>query len=232
MPTYKRAAVEFVRGEGARLWDDAGNAYLDFFAGLGVMNAGHCHPRITEAIREQAGRLVGVSNLYYSQPGVRLAERLSDSSLGGRVFLCNSGAEANECAIKLARRNAHARGVERPEIVVLDGAFHGRTVATLDRFAEDRPRGPLRPASARICHGAARRPRRARGGGWGEHRRGADRADPGRGRRSPDPRAGRRRGSRGLRRVGSTARARRDPDRDGEDRVAVGVGAGGRLDRT
>jgi acetylornithine/N-succinyldiaminopimelate aminotransferase len=148
MPTYKRAAVEFVRGEGARLWDDAGNAYLDFFAALGVMNAGHCHPRITEAIREQAGRLVGVSNLYYSQPGVRLAERLSASSLGGHVFLCNSGAEANECAIKLARRKAHARGVERPEIIVLDGAFHGRTVATLTaspKIAREDLFGPLPP---------------------------------------------------------------------------------------
>jgi acetylornithine/N-succinyldiaminopimelate aminotransferase len=153
MPTYQRAAVEFVRGEGARLWDDAGNAYLDFFAGLGVINAGHCHPRITEAIREQAGRLVGVSNLYYSQPGVRLAERLSESSLGGRVFLCNSGAEANECAIKLARRNAHARGVERPEIVVLDGAFHGRTVATLTaspKIAREDLFGPLPPGFATV----------------------------------------------------------------------------------
>jgi acetylornithine/N-succinyldiaminopimelate aminotransferase len=148
MPTYKRAAVEFVRGEGARLWDADGKEYLDFFAGLGVMNAGHCHPRITEAIREQARRLVGVSNLYYSEPGMRLAERLSESSLGGRVFLCNSGAEANECAIKFARRHAHARGVERPEIVVLDGAFHGRTIATLTaspRIGREDLFGPLPP---------------------------------------------------------------------------------------
>jgi acetylornithine/N-succinyldiaminopimelate aminotransferase len=146
MPTYKRAPVEFVRGEGARLWDADGSEYLDFFAGLGVMNAGHCHPRITEAIRDQAGRLVGVSNLYYSEPGMRLAELLSESSLGGRVFLCNSGAEANEAAIKLARKHAHARGVGRPEIVVLDGAFHGRTVATLTaspRIASEELFGPL-----------------------------------------------------------------------------------------
>ena len=146
MPTYKRAPVEFVRGEGARLWDADGNEYLDFFAGLGVMNAGHCHPRITDAIREQAGRLVGVSNLYYSEPGMRLAARLAESSLGGRVFLCNSGAEANEAAIKLARKHAHARGVEAPEIVVLDGAFHGRTVATLTaspRIASEELFGPL-----------------------------------------------------------------------------------------
>ncbi|MGH2960628.1 MAG: aminotransferase class III-fold pyridoxal phosphate-dependent enzyme, partial [Solirubrobacterales bacterium] len=131
MPTYRRAPVEFVRGEGARLWDSDGKRYLDFFAGLGVMNAGHCHPLITAAIREQAGRLVGVSNLYYSDPAMRLAERLSESSLGGPVFLCNSGAEANEAAIKLARKRARTRGIEAPEIVVLDGAFHGRTIATL-----------------------------------------------------------------------------------------------------
>jgi predicted acetylornithine/succinylornithine family transaminase len=151
MPTYRRAPVEFVRGEGARLWDAAGNEYLDFFAGLGVLNAGHCHPRVTEAIREQAGRLVLASNLYYTEPGMRLAERLSRSSLGGRVFLCNSGAEANECAIKLARKHAHARGIAEPEIVVLDGAFHGRTVATLTaspRIARDDLFGPL-PAGFR-----------------------------------------------------------------------------------
>ncbi len=151
MPTYKRAGVEFVRGEGARLWDAEGKQYLDFFAGLGVMNAGHCHPLITEAIRDQAGLLVGVSNLYYSEPAIRLAERLSESSLGGRVFLCNTGAEANECAIKLARKHAHARGVAEPEIVVLQGAFHGRTVATLTAspgIARDDLFGPL-PAGFR-----------------------------------------------------------------------------------
>jgi acetylornithine/N-succinyldiaminopimelate aminotransferase len=153
MPTYRRAPVEFVRGEGARLWDDAGRTYLDFFAGLGVHNAGHCHPRITQAIREQAGRLVGVSNLYYSEPGMRLAERLSESSLGGHVFLCNSGAEANECAIKLVRKRAHLRGIDEPEILVLDGAFHGRTTATLAAspgIARDDLFGPL-PAGFRTA---------------------------------------------------------------------------------
>jgi acetylornithine/N-succinyldiaminopimelate aminotransferase len=131
MPTYSRAPVEFVQGEGARLWDADGREYLDFFAGLSVHNAGHCHPQIVEAIREQAGRLLGVSNLFYTEPGIRLAERLAQSSLAGRVFLCNSGAEANESAIKLVRKHAHRRGVERPEIVVLEGGFHGRTLATL-----------------------------------------------------------------------------------------------------
>jgi predicted acetylornithine/succinylornithine family transaminase len=146
MPTYARAPVEFVRGEGARLWDADGNEYLDFFAGLSVQNAGHCHPRIVAAIREQAERLAGVSNLYYTEPAMRLSARLAESSLGGKAFLCNSGAEANECAIKLVRKHAHGRGIAAPEIVVLDGAFHGRTLGTLaatPRLARDDLFGPL-----------------------------------------------------------------------------------------
>jgi acetylornithine/N-succinyldiaminopimelate aminotransferase len=146
MPTYARSPVEFVRGEGARLWDADGREYLDFFSGLSVHNAGHCHPRIVGAITEQAARLGGVSNLYYTEPSMRLAQRLSESSLGGKVFLCNSGLEANECAIKLARKRAHARGIAEPELVVLDGAFHGRSLGTLaatPRLAREDLFGPL-----------------------------------------------------------------------------------------
>ena len=146
MPTYARAPVEFVRGEGARLWDAEGKEYLDFFAGLSVHNAGHCHPTIVAAIRDQAERLGGVSNLYYTEPAMRLCERLAQSSLGGKVFLCNSGTEANECAIKLVRRHAHGRGIDAPEIVVLDGAFHGRTLGALaatPRLAREDLFGPL-----------------------------------------------------------------------------------------
>jgi predicted acetylornithine/succinylornithine family transaminase len=131
MPTYKRAPVEFVRGEGARLWDSDGKEYLDFLAGISVCSVGHCHPDVVEAVREQAGTLTHVSNLYLSEPGVRLAQRICESSLGGRAFLCNSGAEANECAIKLVRKHAHGRGISEPEIVVLEGAFHGRTMGSL-----------------------------------------------------------------------------------------------------
>ena len=127
MPTYARAPVEFVRGAGARLWDAEGKEYLDFFAGLSVHNAGHCNPLIVAAIRDQAERLGGVSNLYYTEPAMRLCERLAESSLGGKAFLCNSGAEANECAIKLARKHAHGRGIDLPEIVVLEGAFSATT---------------------------------------------------------------------------------------------------------
>jgi predicted acetylornithine/succinylornithine family transaminase len=146
MDTYARAPVEFVRGEGARLWDAEGREYLDFFAGLSVHNAGHCHPRIVAAINEQAARFAGSSNLFYAEPAMRLSERLAESSLGGRVFLCNSGAEASEGAIKLVRKRAHARGIEAPEIVTLDGAFHGRTLGALaatPRLARDDLFGPL-----------------------------------------------------------------------------------------
>lgn len=146
MPTYARAPVEFVRGEGARLWDSEGRSYLDMFSGLSVQNAGHCHPRIVAAVKEQVSTLAGTSNLFYSEPAMRLCERLVSSSLGGRAFLCNSGAEANECAIKLVRRRAHAREIDRPEIVVLDHAFHGRTLATLaatPRLAREDLFGPL-----------------------------------------------------------------------------------------
>ncbi len=146
MPTYLKAPVEFVRGEGCRLWDDDGREYLDFFAGLSVHNAGHCNPRIVAAVSAQAARLGGVSNLFYTEPAMRLAERLAEKSLGGRVFLANSGTEANECAIKLVRKRAHARGVDRPEIVTLDGAFHGRTLGALaatPKLARDDLFGPL-----------------------------------------------------------------------------------------
>ena len=146
MPTYARADVEFVRGEGARLWDADGKRYLDFFAGLSVHNAGHCHPRIVAAIAEQAATFAGSSNLFPSEPALRLAERLSESSLEGKVFLCNSGTEAAECAIKLVRKHARGRGVLYPEIVSLDGGFHGRTLGALaatPRLADDDRFGPL-----------------------------------------------------------------------------------------
>lgn len=146
MPTYARAPVELVRGEGARLWDADGREYLDFFAGLSVHNAGHCHPRIVAAISEQAGRLAGTSNLYYSEPAIRLCGRLSESSLGGRVFLANTGAEASEGAIKVVRKRAHARGIAEPEIVTLEAGFHGRTLGALaasPKLAREDLFGPL-----------------------------------------------------------------------------------------
>jgi acetylornithine/N-succinyldiaminopimelate aminotransferase len=140
MGTYARNPVEFVRGEGTRLWDDEGNEYLDFLAGISVTQLGHCPPAVVEAVREQAGRLMHVGNLFYTEPGMRLAKRLSDCSLGGKVFLCNSGAEAIECAIKLARRH-------RPggEFVVLEDGFHGRTMGALSATPQETKQAPFAP---------------------------------------------------------------------------------------
>jgi predicted acetylornithine/succinylornithine family transaminase len=139
-PTYVRNPVEFVRGEGCRLWDVDGNEYLDFLAGISVLNVGHCHPRIVETVREQVGRLTHVTNLYYTAPALELSARLATSSLGGKVFLCNSGAEANEAAIKLARR-ARPQG----KIVVLQGAFHGRTYGALSATPQESKQAPFAP---------------------------------------------------------------------------------------
>ena len=148
MQTYRRAPVEFVRGEGALLWDSEGREYLDFLAGISVCSVGHCNPAVVEAVREQAGRLMHVSNLFFTEPMVRLAERLSESSLGGRVFFSNSGAEANECAIKIARKHAYRRGAEEPEIVSFERDFHGRTygaLAATPKLAENEALGPMLP---------------------------------------------------------------------------------------
>ena len=137
---YARAPVEFVRGEGSRLWDADGNEYLDFLCGISVTSLGHCQPRVVEAVRAQVGRLMHVSNLFYSEPAMRLAERLARSSLGGKVYLCNSGAEANEAAIKLARK-ARPGG----DIVVLYGAFHGRTYGALSATPQESKQAPFAP---------------------------------------------------------------------------------------
>ena len=138
--SYARLPVEFVRGEGARLWDVEGNEYLDFLCGISVTSLGHCHPRIVEAVREQAGRLMHTSNLFYTEPAMRLAERLSKSSLGGKVFFCNSGTEANEAALKLARK-AKRGG----DIVVVQGAFHGRTYGSLSATPQEAKQAPFAP---------------------------------------------------------------------------------------
>jgi acetylornithine/N-succinyldiaminopimelate aminotransferase len=138
--TYARFPVEFVRGAGARLWDAEGNEYLDFLSGISVTNVGHCHPRVVQAVREQVACLTHVGNLYYTEPAMRLAARLSQSSLGGRVFLCNSGAEANEAALKLVRK-ARPGG----DIVVIHGAFHGRTYGALSATPQESKQAPFAP---------------------------------------------------------------------------------------
>lgn len=126
--TY-RPDLLLVRGEGAYVWDSDGKQYLDFATGISVCNLGHCHPRVTAAIREQAGKLVHVSNLHYNENQPRLAALIARASFGGRVFFANSGAEANEGLIKFARRWGNPSG--RHEIVCMGDSFHGRTLATL-----------------------------------------------------------------------------------------------------
>jgi acetylornithine/N-succinyldiaminopimelate aminotransferase len=138
--SYARAPVEFVRGEGARLWDDEDNEYLDLLCGISVTNLGHCHPRVVQAVRDQVGRLMHTSNLFYTEPAMRLAQRLSQSSLGGKVFFCNSGAEASEAAIKLARK-ARTGG----DVVVVYGAFHGRTYGALSATPQESKQAPFAP---------------------------------------------------------------------------------------
>jgi predicted acetylornithine/succinylornithine family transaminase len=148
MRTYRRGPVDFVRGEGALLWDADGKEYLDFLTGISVCSLGHCHPTVVEAVREQAGRLMHVSNLFYTEPMARLAQRLSESSLGGRVFFTNSGTEAVECAIKVARKHAHGRGIAEPEIVSFEGEFHGRSygaLAATPGLARNEALGPMLP---------------------------------------------------------------------------------------
>lgn len=131
MNTYSRLPVTFVKGEGVWLWDDQDERYLDALAGVAVCGLGHCHPRLTKAICEQAGTLIHTSNLYHIDKQERLADRLIALSGMDNAFFCNSGAEANEAAIKLARLHGHNKGISLPTVIVMERSFHGRTMATL-----------------------------------------------------------------------------------------------------
>ena len=148
MPTYRRQPVAFVRGRGQYLYDADGREYLDCMAGISMINVGHAHPAVTEAIARQAAELVNCSNLYYTEPQIALAEWIRDRSLGGKVFFCNSGAEANEAALKLARRHGGAEPARgRRHRRRLPRAHHGGAVA----HRGSRPsRSPSRP-SCRAC---------------------------------------------------------------------------------
>jgi len=153
MPVYGRQPVAFVRGSGTRLWDTDGNEYLDFVAGIAVMSVGHSHPKVVQAIREQAGLLTHVSNLYYTEPQILLAERLHDLLGWGKVFFANSGAEANECAVKLARRWQREQGRPgRTGLVAALGSFHGRTVATLAATGQPAKHEPFAPLPPELVH--------------------------------------------------------------------------------
>ena len=149
MRNYGRYPVEFVRGEGAWLFDPDGRGYLDCMSGISMINAGHCHPDVVAAIREQAGVLINTSNLYYTDPMIELAEWIRDTSMGGRVFFCNSGAEASEAALKLARKHG---GPERTEVVALVDGFHGRTMGALSMTGQPGKQEAFRPLVPGVVH--------------------------------------------------------------------------------
>ncbi len=130
--TYNRFPILPVRGRGTRIWDIEGKEYIDFFSGLAVCNLGHCHPKVVRAIQTQAEKLLHISNLYYIQPQIELASLLCQHSFADKVFFCNSGAEANEAALKLARKYVKEKtGEDRYEVITMERSFHGRTFATL-----------------------------------------------------------------------------------------------------
>lgn len=144
--TYKRLPLVLTRGEGCTLWDESGRAYLDFVAGIAVCNLGHAHPAVTGAVAEQAARLVHVSNLFYTEPQADVAALLVANSFADRVFFCNSGAEANEAAIKLARKYFYEKGdSDRFRIIAMDKSFHGRTMATLSATGQEKIRKGFDP---------------------------------------------------------------------------------------
>ena len=155
MPTYARLPVTFSRGEGVYLYDTEGNRYIDAISGIAVTGLGHAHPAVTAAITEQANNLLHTSNLYHIETQERLADALTQASGMDNVFFGNSGAEANEAAIKLARLHGHNRDIKKPAIVVLDGAFHGRTLATLSATGNRKIQAGFEP----LVSGFVRAPR-------------------------------------------------------------------------
>ena len=144
--TYARFPILLVRGKGSRVWDLEGEEYLDFVSGLAVCNLGHCHPRVVKAIQTQAEKLIHVSNFYYIEPQIQLASLLCKHSFADKVFFCNSGAEANEGAFKLARKYAKEKmGKDRYEIITMERSFHGRTLATLTATGQEKFRKGYEP---------------------------------------------------------------------------------------
>lgn len=150
MPTYGRFDLEIARGSGSRVWDFEGGEYLDFGGGIAVCSLGHAHPEVTEAISKQAATLVHTSNLYRTQPQAQLAERLVKLTGPGKVFLCNSGAEANEGLIKLARKFGSMTG--RHEIITFEKSFHGRTMAGISATGQDKVKKGFAPLLEGFTH--------------------------------------------------------------------------------
>ncbi|MBE0478388.1 aspartate aminotransferase family protein [Candidatus Aerophobetes bacterium] len=143
MPTYSRIPIVIDRGEGTRVWDREGKSYLDFISGIGVMAAGYSHPDICKVIKEECHRLIHCSNLYHVEAQVELAKKLCQLSFADKAFFCNSGAEANETAIKLARKFGYEKGAY--EIVAMENSFHGRTLATIGLTGEEKYRKHFAP---------------------------------------------------------------------------------------
>ncbi|MDR4499159.1 MAG: aspartate aminotransferase family protein [Candidatus Scalindua sp.] len=143
IPNYTRNPIVFVRGEGVYVWDENGKRYLDLFSGWAVSSLGHCNPNVTKAIQEQAAMLVHMPNIYYTKPQGLLAKYISENSFHGQCFFCNSGAEANESAIKLARLHNSHRG--KYKIITMDDSFHGRTLATITATAQPKYQKGLAP---------------------------------------------------------------------------------------
>ena len=152
MQTGRRLPVTFVRGRGCVLYDDAGREYLDLVAGIAVNLLGHAHPDVVAAVAKQAGQLIHTSNLYFTQPQVELARRLVELSFPSRVFLCNSGAEANEAAIKLARKWGGRNRDGAFEIITTTGSFHGRTLATVTAGGQHKYSDPFKPLPDGFVH--------------------------------------------------------------------------------
>jgi acetylornithine aminotransferase len=153
MPTYGRLDIAFTRGEGVWLYDDKDDAYLDALSGIAVCNLGHCHPAVSRAISDQANTLIHTSNIYQVPLQTQLATKLTQLSGMSQAFFCNSGAEANEAAIKIARKYGHSKGIDKPVIIVMDGSFHGRTMATLTATGNPKVHAgfePLVPGFVRV----------------------------------------------------------------------------------
>ena len=152
MGTFKRLPVTLVEGKGVNVRDDTGREYLDLVAGIAVNLLGHSHPAVVEALAEQSSRLIHTSNLYYSEPQVALARRLVELSFPSRVFLANSGAEANEAAIKIARKWGHLHRRGAYEIITAEGSFHGRTLATVTAGGQEKYSAPFAPLPTGFRH--------------------------------------------------------------------------------
>ncbi len=165
MKTYGRYPIVAARGEGCRLWDVEGKVYLDFLAGVAVNNLGHCHPRVVAALQEQAGRLLHCSNYYHIPQQIELAEWLCEHSFADQVFFCNSGAEANEAAMKLVRKYSRERyGENRFDVITALASFHGRTIGTISATGQDKVKtgfNPMVPGFSYVPFGDPQAMRRA-----------------------------------------------------------------------